>query len=135
MISKEKMLEYMAVIHSWVPMDRKNHEQYEAIRNLIEQYGPGEAVGMKSPSPQEESDTDGGALRRGNPLAGSMEAPSPSPGPSPEDREAVERLDGDVNELYGNLGRNHPTLATSEYSESRKALAHIRRRLGMEDGK
>ena len=39
-VGKEEMLGYMAVIHSWVPIDRKNHRQYEAIRALIDQSGP-----------------------------------------------------------------------------------------------
>ena len=115
MISKEQMLGFYDImvradqnVHG--PFTPNGEEYVKAIRNLIEQYGP------ESPTRQA-----GGSLVSPVPTRG--DGANPSSGPSPEDREAFR------------LVKQGPRFTAVEYTAWENALAHIRRRLGMEEGK
>lgn len=105
-VTKEQMLSDMARTKRHFPF-----EVWEAIRDLIDKYGPGE--GTTLPLGETPNATSGG------PMTPPRDA---SPGPlSPQDEEAVDHLEGMMNLLDG------------VNKDDRAALSHLRSRLALLD--
>ena len=127
-ISKEKMLRRFKIVRGicrggYDCVACGHDAECDAILNLIIKHGPGESL-VEKPD-QRISPVEDKAIAE-------------TPGPSPEDREAVERLarciGGAFKERRDVLRMGDQT-ADKWRIQDNEALAHIRRRLGMEVGK